>query len=71
MAGENNWTAFGKSTHRTWSDAQRESGNLDEVGGAIDDLAGGPIKVPRRVDLQTGDPQPNSRTLRRGCKRQA
>jgi hypothetical protein len=59
--GETPSTAVGKSTHKVWSDAQRASGNYDEVGGPIDDATGDPIRVPRRVDLRTGDPQPDAR----------
>jgi hypothetical protein len=59
--GETQSTAAGKSTHKVWSDAQRASGKFDEVGGPIDDATGDPIKVARRVDLTSGDPQPNAR----------
>jgi hypothetical protein len=59
--GETPSTSTGKTTHRVWSDAQRAAGNFDEVGGPIDALTGDPIKVPRRVDLNTGQPQPNAR----------
>lgn len=60
MAGETDSTLTGKTAHKNWSDAQRASGNFDELGGPIDDLTGHPIQVPRRVDLQTGEPQPNT-----------
>jgi hypothetical protein len=59
--GETPSTAVGKTSHRVWSDAQRATGEFDEVGGPIDDAAGDPIKVARRVDLDTGQPQPDAR----------
>jgi hypothetical protein len=59
-AGETTSTQVGKRVHKTQSDLRRASGEFDAVNSPITDKEGNPILVPKRVDLETGAPQPGA-----------
>ena len=58
--GETASTATGKSVHKTQADIRRASGEWSEVNTPITDKSGNIIRVPKRVNLKTGEPQPDS-----------
>src|SRR5215471_15947258 len=59
-AGETTSTQIGKRFHKTQSDLRRASGEFDAVNSPITDKEGNPILVPKRVNLETGAPQPGT-----------
>ncbi len=58
--GETSATASGKAVHRRLAEERRASGSFDVVNGPIRDKMGNPIRVEKRVNLKTGEPQANS-----------
>lgn len=61
VSGETEATRIGKDVHKQRADQRRESGEFDEVNGPIKTESGEDILVPRRVDLETGQPQPGTK----------
>jgi hypothetical protein len=59
--GETNSTRIGKEVHKRNARRRRASGEFDEVNSPIKDKSGEPILVPKRVNLETGEPQPGTR----------
>jgi hypothetical protein len=64
FAGETSSTAAGRLAHKEWADAARKQGNFDLIDEFMTDAEGNAIKVPRRVDLDTGLPKPGAREQR-------
>jgi hypothetical protein len=54
--GETAATKTGKAIHKELADARRASGDFDLVNEPLADSNGVPIKVPKRVNLETGEP---------------
>ena len=60
-SGETVATRVGKDVHHSEAETRRAGGNFDLVNEPIRDKNGNPIRVPKRVDLKTGQPQPGAR----------
>lgn len=56
VTGETDATRIGKQVHKTNADARRASGDWDDVNTPIKAADGSEIRVPKRVNLKTGEP---------------
>lgn len=62
-SGNNDEAAIGQSVHKDKKEKHKDSKKWDDVSTQMKDADGNPIKVPARIDLETGDP-----VLRKGDK---
>lgn len=74
VTGETESTRVGKDVHKANADLRRQSGDWDAVNKPIKTVDGEEIRVPKRVNLKTGEPvgdetqtaQPDAVSYRRG-----